>query len=232
MVEHRKSTFQPVCLIAGAGPGLGAAIAERYASEGFIAYLLSRRPDRLNTVVEPMIAKGLQVVRVKCDLRNETSLNEALDFIRRNGGRCDVVIYNAFADSERLATRLSTEEMLDDFKVNVAAALSVVRMTVRPIRSGPAGTILFSGCGLANFPSADRTSLSVGKAALRALVECLAEELEPRGIRVGMVTIDGSISGDAAELASIAELYWQLFVSGAEAVRREAHWPEDDERTS
>lgn len=226
MAEQRESTFQPVCLIAGAGPGLGAAIAERYATEGFVAYLLSRSPDRLNAVVEPMLAKGLQVVRVKCDLRSEKSLSDAFDFMRRNAGRCDVVIYNAFADSENLATHLTPEALFDDFKVNVAAALSVVRMTAGPIGLGRPGTILFSGCGLARFPSADRTSLSVGKAGLRALVECLAEELEPRGIRVGIVTIDGTLSADAGDLASIADLYWQLFVDGTEAVRREARWPE------
>jgi NAD(P)-dependent dehydrogenase (short-subunit alcohol dehydrogenase family) len=226
MAEQRESTFQPVCLIVGAGPGLGAAIAERYATEGFVAYLLSRNPDRLSPVVDPMIAKGLQVVRVRCDLRSEESLSEALDFIRRNAGRCDVIVYNAFANSEQLGTQLSAEELLDDFKVNVASALSIVRMTVRPIESGRPGTILFSGCGLAGFPSAHRTSLSVGKAGLRALVECLAEELEPRGIRVGMVTIDGTLSGDVGELASIADLYWQLFVHGSEAARREARWPE------
>jgi NAD(P)-dependent dehydrogenase (short-subunit alcohol dehydrogenase family) len=86
------------------------------------------------------------------------------------------------------------------------------------------GAILFSGCGLAQAPSADRTALSVSKAALRAFVDCLAEEVEPLGIRVGIVTINGTIPDDRAVLAEIAELYWQLFVLGSRDCKRELHF--------
>ena len=226
MFEKRGSAFRPVCLIAGAGPGLGVAIAERYASEGFVTYLLSRNPYRLNAAATRLLARGLQVVPLECDVRSEESVADALDFIQRSGGGCDVVVYNAFANSASVATCVSAKDMLDDFNVNVAAALSVVRMTVEPMRSNGTGTLLFSGCGLASSPSAEKTSLSVGKAGLRALVDCLAEELEPCGIRVGTVTIDGAVPIDASELAAIANLYWQLFAEGAETVRREARWPE------
>jgi len=79
----------------------------------------------------------------------------------------------------------------------------------------------FSGCGLAQKPAKEQTSLSVGKAALRALVDCVADETEHDGIRVGMVTIDGTMPTHELELKRIAELYWQLFTMSERSRKRE-----------
>ena len=73
------------------------------------------------------------------------------------------------------------------------------------------GTILLTGGGFALRPLAALTSLGIGKAALRNLAFSLAEELGPRGIRVGTVTILGSVAPCTAfDPASIAEAYWAL----------------------
>jgi len=218
--------FKPICVIAGAGPGLGAAIAERYSSEGFISYMLSRRPERVADAVAPLLARGLSVVPLECDVRSAASLGDAIALIGRSGG-CDVIVYNAFVDSGKRAMSLGSDQLLSDFRVNVASALSLVRLAVRHMRFKGTGTILFSGCGLAHAPSAKKTSLSVGKAGLRALVDCIAEELEPRGVRVGMVTIEGVVPAGAARLASIADLYWHLFADRQNVGKREVRWPKD-----
>ncbi len=219
--------YRPICVIAGAGPGLGVAIAERYAREGFVAYMLSRRPQRVATAIAPLLEQGLTVVPLECDVGSETSARNAFDFITRSGGGCDVVVYNAFVDSSDRPMSLEADRLLSDFHVNVAAALALVRLAVQRMRLSGSGTILFSGCGLAQAPSAEKTSLSVSKAGLRALVDCLAQELAPRGIRVGTVTIEGPIPTRAAQLAPIAALYWQLFADSERGARRELRWPRD-----
>jgi NAD(P)-dependent dehydrogenase (short-subunit alcohol dehydrogenase family) len=225
MSRKRRSTSSPVCVIAGAGPGLGTAIAERYAAEGFTSYMLLRNPARVSSAIAPLRKSGLSIVPVKCDVRSQASIAEALELIDCSGGGCDVVVYNAFANVENCATALTSERMLEDLHVNVAAALSLIRLTIEPMRAVGTGTILFSGCGLAQLPSAAKTSLSVGKAALRALVDCLAAELEPSGIRVGLVTITEAAVTGSARLASIAELYWRLFMQSDLESQREIRWP-------
>jgi NAD(P)-dependent dehydrogenase (short-subunit alcohol dehydrogenase family) len=84
--------------------------------------------------------------------------------------------------------------------------------------------MIFSGCGLAQEPSAEEPSLSIGKAALRAFVDCLAMDVKRDGIRVGMVTVVGMMPRRAAELAKIAELYWQLFVMSDRQYKGEMHF--------
>jgi NAD(P)-dependent dehydrogenase (short-subunit alcohol dehydrogenase family) len=218
---HRNAGYQPTCVVAGAGPGLGLAIAERYASEGFLAYVLLRRPERLVSGIAALRERGLDIVSLACDVASVASVEGALRRIRRHSGRCDVLIYNAFAAASGHASALKPETIVSEFRTNVAGALAFVNATVDEMRSRSNGAIFFSGCGLAQKPSKEFTSLSVGKAALRALVDCVADETERDGIRVGMVTIDGTMPTHELELKRIAELYWELFTMSERSRKRE-----------
>jgi NAD(P)-dependent dehydrogenase (short-subunit alcohol dehydrogenase family) len=174
---------------------LGLAVAERYAREGFAAYMLSRNPARLASHFSKLRAGSLQVEPMACDVGAPGSVE---------------AVYNAFVPSAGRASLLDPEALQADIRVNVTAALLFVRLTVQEMREH-GGAMLFSGCGLAQNPVAQLTSLSVGKAALRAFVECLAEDVEPDGIRVGMVTVNGPMPTRTAELRAIADLYWASF---------------------
>jgi NAD(P)-dependent dehydrogenase (short-subunit alcohol dehydrogenase family) len=212
-LRTRGESYEPTCVIAGAGPRLGLAIAERYASEGFAAYMLLRRPARIASRVSKLCADRMHVVPMECDVGSARSVASVLREIRSRQGGCDVLVYNAFAPSSGRASILEPATLQADFRVNVSAALSFVRLTVAEMRTR-GGAMLFSGCGLARTPAADQTSLSVGKAALRAFVECLADDVEKAGVHVGMVTVNGSMPTSVMELRAIADLYWASFAFG------------------
>lgn len=212
--------YQPSCVIAGAGRRLGLALAKRFAREGFVAYMLLRHPERIGALRADERARRQSIVAMQCDVGDPESVVAALQEIHERQGGCDVLIYNAFAPSSGRATDLNPETMLSDFRVNVAGALSFVRLTIAEMRE-TGGALLFSGCGLGQTPDADRASLSVGKAALRAFVECLADDVEREGVRVGMVTINGTMPTKAKELRVIANLYWDLFALGELSQKRE-----------
>lgn len=191
--------YQPTCVVAGAGPGLGLAIAERYASEVFLSYVLLRRPLRVAPMVQALRTHGLDVVSMTYDVSSVPSVQRALRAIKRHSGRCDVLIYNAYAPSFGRGS----------FRANVAGALAFVNGTVQEMRERNNGALLFSGCGV----------------ALRALVHCVADDVEAHGIRVGMVTIDGIMPTQAHELRQIAELYWEFFATDACGGNREVRFP-------
>jgi NAD(P)-dependent dehydrogenase (short-subunit alcohol dehydrogenase family) len=220
-VKKQHAGNPPTCVIAGAGPRLGLAIAKRYAREGFSCYMLSRTPECLQPKISPARAQNLRVFALQCDVRSDASVQNALTYIRKQESGCDVLIYNAFKSSIGRASSLEPEQALSEFHVNVAGALAFLNLVVDEMRSRASGTILFSGCGLAHLPSAEKTSLSISKAALRALMDCLAQEVDSDGIRVGMVTVNGTMPNDELALAQIAELYWQIFVSSDHDLHRE-----------
>jgi NAD(P)-dependent dehydrogenase (short-subunit alcohol dehydrogenase family) len=106
---------------------------------------------------------------------------------------------------------------LGGFLVGRAAARA---MLARVEGGGPGGTLLFTGATASLRGSARFHNLAVGKFGLRALAQSMARELQPRGIHVAHVVIDGQIAGPgdnqerslAAMLDpdAIAESYYQL----------------------
>jgi NAD(P)-dependent dehydrogenase (short-subunit alcohol dehydrogenase family) len=218
--------YEPTCVVAGAGPGLGFALAVRYAREGFTSYVLSRHPERLRAPISRLGRRELRIVSLECDVSSTVSIRRALATIRQRSGGCDVLIYNAYAASSGRASTLDPASLLAALHVNVAGALHFVSLMIDEMRAR-GGTILFTGCGLARSPAADKTSLSVSKAALRALVDCLAEEVEGEGVRVGMVTIERAMPMPLDQLEKAADLYWRFFASGDYHLKRELRFPSD-----
>ena len=95
--------------------------------------------------------------------------------------------------------------------MNVTGAVTATRAVLPHIPDGR-GTLLFTGGGLALQPAAEYTSLSVGKAALRAYVQALHEEQRGSDLHVSTVTIAGYIGGEDPRFApeTLAEVYLAL----------------------
>ena len=223
---EKGTNRRPACVIAGAGPRLGLAIAKRYARAGFTSFMLLREPQRIAAQIASLRASDLSIFLLQCDVSAEPSVEHAIRYIRGHAGSCDVFVYNAFASAHGSLSSLNAQDLISDFRVNVAAAVSFSQLAIREMGQC-GGAILFSGCGLAQSPSVEQTSLSINKAALRMFVDCLAEEIEPQGIRVGIVTIDGAIPNDAAALSHLAELYWKLFECNEHNLTRELRFKVD-----
>lgn len=211
MVHSERDGSIPTCVIAGAGVGLGVAVAERYAREGFAVYTLSRSPDLLADPVSRLRSRGLNVAAIECLIGDAESVECAMRKVEGDSGSCDVLVYNAFVEEARPATTRARQRILDDLALNVAGVLSFVNLVIEAMRANGRGALVFSAYGSAEYTGAGSTFLSVGRAAVLALVDRLAEELERVGIRVGMVTIDGALPSSKAELDSLAQLYWDLF---------------------
>jgi NAD(P)-dependent dehydrogenase (short-subunit alcohol dehydrogenase family) len=209
MMPSDRYALSPTCVIAGAGPGLGLAVAERYAREGFAVYLLSRSPDLLAAPVVLLQSRDLNVRASECDVDSTISIEYAIRAIEAESGSCDVLVYNAFVDDAELP-------------VNVSYAAAFVQLIVNAMRAR-GGALLFSDYWTAD-ASKHNASHIIGKAPLRLLVDHLADELEPVGVRVGMVTIHGALPDPGPELASLANLYWELFFSAAYEHERELHF--------
>jgi len=78
-------------------------------------------------------------------------------------------------------------------------------------------------------PVPDVTSLSLGKAGVRALTELLATRFGPSGVHVATVTVAGAVApGTAFDPDDIAELYWRLHAQPADAWEREVLYTGDE----
>lgn len=203
----------PVTLVIGMGPGLSAALAERFAAGGHAVAGFARNPDRSADLAAKMAARGQQLVLSAVDAGDFAALASGIARVEAELGPIEVLIYNAYRATFALPGKVPPEELMADTRVNVGGALASVQAVLPGMQARGRGTILLTGGGLALDPTGwlPAASLAVGKAGVRSLALTLNKELAASGIRVATVTIAGTIAPDtdfAPEL--IAEAYWQL----------------------
>jgi len=200
-----------LCTIIGMGPGMGLAIARRFAQGGYTIAMLARKAETLEQAGASMAVEGWPAHGYLADAGDAGKLTSVLEAVHAQHGNTTVLVYNAAIMRPGKPGLLTADRLADEFRVNVGGALTAVNVISRQMKVEGGGTILFTGGGLALEPYADWCSLSIGKAGLRNLAFSLHQELAPQGIHVGTVTICGRV-GSSPELAParIAEAYWDL----------------------
>lgn len=200
------------CIVVGAGPGIGAAVALAFAREGFNLALISRHPQSLLALcTEIMWRTGRTAKTYAADAADSAGLLAALSAAQSELGPAEVLVYNAATLQRGTPLGLSKDQLLKDLAVNVGGALTAAQALAPAMRAQGGGSLLFTGGSLADAPSSKFASLSLGKAALKNLTHTLAQELGEQGIHVGMVTVQGFVQrGTHFDPALIAEHYVQL----------------------
>lgn len=201
-----------VCLVIGAGPGIGQAVAYAFAHEGYDIAMIARNPDKLVEACALIRNKTGRVVRAyEGDAANPRSLKTAIGRVRRGLGDIEVMVYNAAIATLCRPTKLSNEQLLNEFQVNVGGALVAAQEVAKTMKEAKQGTILFTSSGFAAEPAVNYASLSIGKAALRNLAHTLAQELGSDNIHVATVTVQGFVQANTRfDPHRIAQAYIKL----------------------
>lgn len=205
----------PLCIVAGAGPGIGASVAKKFGELGFSVALIARRQAEMDQIARRLPHRSLGYVADLCDL---ASLERAFTAIGKDFGAPSVLVYNAARWHESPAMSLDVMTFNWDLALCASGALACAQQVYPPMKAAQAGTILFTGGGLALYPEygAGVSSLTAGKSALRGLCFALAKELAPDGIHVATVTVAGAVqAGTAFDPDLIAEEYATLHLQAA-----------------
>jgi NAD(P)-dependent dehydrogenase (short-subunit alcohol dehydrogenase family) len=207
-----------VALIVGVGPGLGAALARRFAKGGLAVALAARRPEPLAGLAQEIGGRAYA-----CDAADEASVEDLFEKMGRELGAPGIVIYNAGAYSPGGILEISAAEFERCWRVGCLGGFFVGQRAARSMVGEGRGTILFTGATASLRGGARFANLAVGKFGLRALAQSMARELGPKGVHVAHVIIDGQIRSERyahlekerpadglLDPAAIAETYWQL----------------------
>ena len=198
----------PHCLVIGAGKGLGAAIARRFAANGFAISLIARSRETLDTTAATI---PQPTGTWTADAGDPESLTAAIGAAIEKSGPVDVLAFNAVSVTPGTPSKLGAEALVKDFRASVAAVLTAVQAVLPGMRENGSGTILLTGGGFAIKPMAQLATIGVSKAAIRNLALSLADELGPEGIHVATVMVGGIIKdGTPFSPDRIAEVFWEL----------------------
>ena len=185
MMPARK----PVCAVVGIGPGNGAAIARRFAREGYAVALLARSSDLIDA-----LARELDGSRpYRCDVADPHSVAAAFAAIRADLGDPEVLIYNAGSGVWGDVTEVSREDFERSWRVNAAGAFDVSHAVLPAMRQAGRGTIVFIGATASLRGGAGSAAFAPAKAAQRSLAQSMARRLWPEGVHVALVIIDGIV---------------------------------------
>src|SRR5215203_5609465 len=211
-----------VAAVLGVGPGLGAAVARRFAGEDFGLALMARREESVAGVREEIEGGGGMALPVSADA-TDPYVVAAFDLVRDKLGDPEVFVYNAGAFQTGGILDLSPEQFDTCFRANCAGAFYASRQVLPAMVEAGRGTILLTGASAALRGKANFSGLAVGKFGLRALAQSMAREFGPQGIHVSHVIVDGQINTPRAREMfpdreehtllspdAIAETYWLL----------------------
>lgn len=180
---------QPVCAVIGIGPGNGAAIARRFAREGYRLALLSR-----STALSEKLAGEFGDARAyACDAGDPASIHSTFTHIRKDLGEVDVLAYNAGSGTWGNVEDVSAADLESAWKVNVLGAFAATREVLPAMKQHKAGSIVFIGATASRRGSARAAAFAQAKAAQRTLAESMARHLWPAGIHVSLIIIDGIV---------------------------------------
>lgn len=224
-----------VAAVVGVGPGLGLAVARRFAREGYAVAILARDYDKLTKYAEQLAEESsAQVAAIRIDCADAKSIKEAFEAVN-SFGTLEVLVYNpggGFPWPPPKFIDIKADAFERSLNISCVGAFHCVQQVVRGMIERKRGTILFTGATGSIRGSAGFAQFAVGKFALRALGQSLARELHPQGIHVAHIIIDGHIRNEARggnfaveeksmSPDAIAETYWQLHVQDKSAWAQE-----------
>jgi 3-oxoacyl-[acyl-carrier protein] reductase len=197
-----------VAIITGAGRGIGARTAQRFAECGAkVAVNYLRNQAAAESVVRAISDSGGSALAVRADVRDADAVAAMVASVTERMGPPDTLVLNADAGGFRPAPvmRLEIDAYESRLSDEMRAAFTPVRAVVPGMLRMGRGTILAISSALCRAPVPGFSTLAVSKAALESFVRALAVELGPHGIRVN--TIEASmIQGENSAVVADEQL--------------------------
>jgi NAD(P)-dependent dehydrogenase (short-subunit alcohol dehydrogenase family) len=198
-------------LVAGAGPGLGAALLQRFERGGLRAIGLSRSGGQIG-----------HLALAGVDLSDPGALGPILETLIAANGPPQIVVHNP----ARLQISAPIDTTTQDFEARwrdmALSAFNLAQGTLPAMARHGHGTFIVSGATASLRGGANFSAFASAKFALRGLTQSLARTYQPQGVHIAHVILDGIVDSAASRALhglqqsrmihpdDIAELYWQL----------------------
>ena len=213
--------------------GVGGAIAQKFAQEGFFTVVTTRTESNAAGLAAAIREQGGEGMIVELDLSSQESITNAFATIRGEAGEPDVLIYNAgYLDGRELP---EDKELLEyvpvsilDTAIHVAirGPFLVAQEVLPAMRKKGEGSFFFSNnsSSLRGRKRYTGSSLYYPRVMMRTLAQVLTEEYSELGVHVANVVIDGTIDSPGTRALprnanrtdqiinpmKIAEAFWYL----------------------
>lgn len=186
---------KPVCLVMGAGAGIGGTTGARFAREGYHAVLCRRSDEEgLNRLVEGIRAEGNDATGYLINAVEDGTIEERVAAVEEEIGPIEVVVFNLGAQIGNRPLNETSYKMFEmGWRMTTFALFRMAQaVTPKMIERGH-GTILVTSATAAMRGNAGQHSHSAAMAGRRLLCQTMNAELSPKGIHVAHIIVDGMV---------------------------------------
>ena len=205
--------MKPVCLVFGAGAGIGGTVAAKFAEEGYHSFLC-RRSDQegLDKLIGDIEASGGSASGQLLNAIEENAIEEVINKVESEVGPIEVVIYNLGAQTGmKLLSQTTYKEFEWGWKMASFGLFRVAKMLCPLMVKRGKGTILVTSATAAMRGNATQHSHAAAMAARRMLCQSLNAEFSSKGIHVAHIIVDGAVDApDTLGKMLGPEMYQQL----------------------
>jgi len=225
-LEYRNATTA----VIGAGDFIGAAIAKKFASEGFTVFARRRHGDKLAPLVGEIEAGGGRIVGRSLDARKEEEITAFLQDADATAP-LEVCVFNIGANVNFPLLETTERVFRKVWEMACYAGFLTGREAARLMLPRGRGNIFFTGATAGMRGGIGYAAFASAKFGLRAVAQAMARELGPKNIHVAHLIIDAGVDTewvrqrrlealgpgalDNPDLlmppASVAASYWQLY---------------------
>ncbi len=217
-------------VIAGYGPGISNAVAEKFGAEGFSVALVARNADRLASGVKSLESKGIKAAAFPSDLSDLAATRALIGKVRSALGPITVLHWNAYPPANLGGDFLTAKETELQSAMNVALTSLIVALqeSIGDMRQNKNdAAVLITNGGLGYFdPKTDEIavqwgamSLGVVNSAKHKAAGMLSVRLKEDGIYVGEVMVLSVVKGTAfdrgvgapLEASTVGDKFWEIY---------------------
>lgn len=212
-------------LVAGYGPGISNAVAERFGQAGFQVALVARNAERLAEGVKSLEGKGVRAAAFPADLGDPAQAGAVVGQVRKALGPIDAIAWVAYSGAGGDLLAADASEVRGALDLATTSLLAAVKAALPDLRERK-GAVLVTNGGFGLFDEkvdafcvqSNSMGLAMANSAKHKLVGMLAHKLRGDGIYLGEVMVLDLVKGTAfdrggatLEPATIGARFWELY---------------------
>ena len=205
--------MKPVCLVLGAGAGIGGTVAAKFAKEGYHSYLCRRSDDEgLDRLIGNIKEAGGEASGCLMNAIEENSIEETITMIEKDIGPIEVLVYNLGAQTGmKLLDQTSYKEFEWGWRMASFGLFRAAKVLCPLMVERGKGNILVTSATAAMRGNKNQHSHAAAMGARRMLCQSLNAEFGRQGIHVAHIVVDGAVDApDTLGKMLGPELYQQM----------------------
>jgi len=212
-------------IVCGHGTGISAAVANKFAGEGFQVALVARSVDKLERARDALQTRGMKAAAFPTDLSDPNAAKGLVKRVNDQLGPVTAIHWNAYSNLAGDILTADATALRTIFDVAVTSLVLTVQEALMDLKAAK-GAVLVTNGGLGLFdPKIDAMAvqwnsmgLAIANAAKYKLIGVLGEKLRADEITVGQVVVLGLVKGTAwdagnatIEPRTVADMFWDIY---------------------